>query len=176
MKILALSGSLRKSSYNTCALEAVSHIAPEGVEVSVFFGIRELPLFNPDLEDHPIPSVASLKNALKASEGLVIASPEYAHGISGVMKNALDWLVSGEEFVSMPVMLINTSPRAHHAQQALREVITTMSGVVMEQSCLSIPLLGSSLNTAEIVQNKAIREKLESHLRIFCAEIQALGA
>lgn len=92
------------------------------------------------------------------------------------MKNALDWLVSGEEFVSMPVMLINTSPRAHHAQEALREVITTMSGVIIEKSCLSIPLLGSDLDAVGIVQNETLRGKIESHLRVFHAEIQALGA
>src|SRR5690606_36930352 len=97
MEILALSGSLREGSYNTAALEALSQVAPEGIDVVVFEGIGDLPLFNPDLENERLSAVETLKDSLRSSAGLVIASPEYAHGISGVMKNALDWLVSGEE-------------------------------------------------------------------------------
>lgn len=172
MKILALSGSLRERSYNTAALEALSKVAPEGVEISVFEGIRNLPLFNPDLEAQRLVTVEKLKEALGSSEGLVIASPEYAHGISGVMKNALDWLVSGKEFVYMPVMLINTSPRAHHAQDALQEVITTMSGNIIEKACLSLPLLGSGLDAAGVLQSGDFYAALKSHLWAFCEEIQ----
>lgn len=176
MAILGLSGSLRKQSYNTYALEALSQLAPEGVEVSIFYGIRDLPLFNPDLEGEPVPAVVSLKSALQSASGLIIASPEYAHGISGVMKNALDWLVSGEEFVCMPVMLVNTSPRAFHAQASLREVITTMSGDIIEEACLSIPLLGSKLDAEGILLDKALKSVLESHLQAFCAVIRARRA
>ncbi len=172
MKLLALSGSLRRGSYNTAALEALSQIAPEDVAVAVFDGVRDLPLFNPDLEEEGVHVVGRLKASLGSSDGIVIASPEYAHGISGVMKNALDWLVSGEEFVHMPVMLINTSPRAHHAQEALREVITTMSGNIIENACLSLPLLGSGLDTAGILQRGDFREALKLHLLDFCEEIK----
>lgn len=172
MKILALSGSLRKGSYNTAALEALSQVAPEGIEVFVFNGVSDLPLFNPDREEERVLAVENLKNSLRSSEGLVIASPEYAHGLSGVMKNTLDWLVSGEEFVYKPIMLVNTSPRAHHAQDMLREVITTMSGRIIEKSCLSLPLLGSGLDTAGILKNMELQELLKSHLRIFCEAIR----
>ncbi len=173
MKILALSGSLREKSYNKAALEALSLVAPEGVDVSVFDGIRDLPLFNPDLEDERVLPVAILKDALGVADGLVIASPEYAHGISGVLKNALDWLVSGEEFVGMPIMLINTSPRATHAQEALREVVVTMSGIIVERACFSIPLLGSSLDATGILNNAELHALLKLHLRTFCEGIQA---
>lgn len=172
MKILALSGSLRDQSYNKAAVEALSQVAPEGVAVNVFDGIRNLPLFNPDLEDERVLAVEHFKGALGCSDGLVIASPEYAHGISGVMKNALDWLVSGEEFICIPIMLINTSPRAHHAQDALREVVVTMSGSIVESACLSLPLLGSGLNSTGILQDAELCASLQSHLRVFCEEIK----
>lgn len=172
MKILALSGSLREKSYNKSAIEALSQVVPEGVEVSVFDGIRDLPLFNPDLEEERVPAVERFKGALGNSDGLVIASPEYAHGISGAMKNALDWLVSGEEFIRIPIMLINTSPRAHHAQEALREVVVTMSGSIVENACLSLPLLGSGLNSAEILQDAELSASLESHLQVFFEAIK----
>lgn len=167
MNILALSGSLRRGSYNTFILRALSCLAPAGVTVSVFEGMGELPLFNPDLEPESLPAVANLKQAVGSVNGLIIASPEYAHGISGVMKNALDWLVSGEEFVGMPVMLVNCSPRAHHAQEALREVVTTMSGIIVGEACFSIPLLGSNLDEQGVLAHAVHQVNLETHLQLF---------
>lgn len=175
MKILALSGSLRERSYNKAAIEALSQVAPEGVEVRVFDGVGDLPLFNPDLEGRRIFAVERFKDAIASSDGLVIASPEYAHGISGAMKNALDWLVSGEEFVYMPIMLINTSPRAHHAQDALREVVATMSGRIVDHAGLTLPLLGSGLSSDGILRNADLGALLKSRLRVFCEAIEEQG-
>ena len=175
IKILALSGSLRKASYNTAALEALKKLAPDDVEIVVHKELGNLPLFNPDLEGQIIPALDELRSALAKSHGLIIASPEYAHGISGVMKNALDWLVSGEEFVYMPVAFINTSPRASHAQVALREVVKTMSGNIIEKACISIPLLSSNLDADGIVNDQAISTLLKSSLMDFCAEIERLS-
>ena len=125
IKLLALSGSLRKASYNTAAIVALKVLAPNYIEITVE-EIRNLPLFNPDSEDENIPALDKLKSSLNEAAGLIIATPEYAHGISGPLKNALDWLVSGAEFPYKPIMLINTSPRASHAQEALKEVLITM--------------------------------------------------
>ena len=105
LNILALSGSLRKASYNTAAISALKVLAPRYVEI-VLGEIGDLPLFNPDLENEFIPSLEKLKQQLNESSGLIIATPEYAHGISGPLKNALDWLVSGVEFPYKPIMLI----------------------------------------------------------------------
>src|SRR5690349_13087893 len=112
MRILALSGSLRAASLNTALLRAAMALAPEGTEIILFDGLRVLPLFNPDLEPVEPAAVTELRAQVRASDGLLIASPEYAHGVTGTMKNALDWLVSGEEFVDKPVALLNASQRA----------------------------------------------------------------
>jgi len=103
IRILALSGSLRKKSYNTAILHAASKLAPAGMEIVVFNEIKNLPLFNPDREDDNILVVNKLLKEVEISNGLIISSPEYAHGISGVLKNALDWLVSSEQFPYIPV-------------------------------------------------------------------------
>ena len=172
LKILALSGSLRKSSYNSAALNALKVLAPGNVEI-VVGEIGNLPLFNPDRENENIQPLNNLKQSLSESSGLILASPEYAHGISGPLKNALDWLVSGVEFPYKPIMLINTSPRASHAQEHLREVLKTMSGNIIEKANVSIPLLSSGLDRDSIIKDKNIAGKLQKGLKAFCGEIEA---
>jgi len=172
--ILALSGSLRKASYNTAALEALSRLAPDYINIDVYKGIRNFPLFNPDREEEMIPIVNQLQSALAKSDGLIIASPEYAHGMSGVIKNMLDWLVSGEAFINMPVALLNTSPRATHAQAALREVIKTMSGNIVEKASISIPLLGTQFGVNDIFNDEKISALLISSVQDFYTEVVKL--
>lgn len=167
LKLFALSGSLRQGSYNTAAIEALRLIA-KSISIEIAIGnIKDLPLFNPDREHESIPALEELKSALAEAAGLIIASPEYAHGISGPMKNALDWLVGGIEFPHIPVMLINTSPRATHGLDALREVITTMSGNIIEGASVTIPLLGSGLDSKGILAQGEISAGLTTGLAEF---------
>ncbi len=130
-----------------------------------------IPLFNPDREDENITVILKLKNALSEADGLIISSPEYAHGITGVLKNTLDWLVSGEEFVNMPIVLFNTSPRANHAQTALREVLKTMSGNVIEEASISVLLLATKLDSEGIINDHEISSSLKMSLEIFAKAI-----
>lgn len=170
--ILALSGSLREASYNTRALKALQTLAPDHIEISIG-SIAELPLFNPDLEGTTIPALDDINSALENADGLIIASPEYAHGISGPMKNALDWMVGGAAFPHKPIMLVNTSPRAFHAQDSLKEVLTTMSGNVVDAACVAIPLLGSNLDAGGVVENRDISNTLCRSLEAFYTAIIA---
>ena len=99
MKSLAISGSLRKGSSNTAALRAAARLAPDDVRIVLFEGIADLPFFNPDLDLAEVPgAVASFRAVIGGADGLLISSPEYARGVAGVMKNALDWLVASLEF------------------------------------------------------------------------------
>ena len=116
----------RRVPTNTAALEALAKLAPEGVKVLVYRDLAKLPPFNPDddVEDGRKPEpVETLRALVSASDALVIAAPEYAHGVPGALKNALDWLVVSETFAGKPVALINTSPRAFHAQASLRDPV-----------------------------------------------------
>jgi chromate reductase, NAD(P)H dehydrogenase (quinone) len=142
MKLLVLSGSLRAASINSAFCRVLVKRAPPGVQVSPYGGLGELPLFNPDLEGAPPSAVNAWRASVRQADALVIASPEYAHGVSGVMKNALDWLVSFEGVVGKPVALVNTSPRAHHARDSLAEILRTMSMDLVDEASVSIPLLG----------------------------------
>lgn len=166
MKVLAISGSLRAASINSALLRTAARLAPPDIEVALCAEVGELPLFNPDLEHHVPSSVARLRAAVAAADALLIASPEYAHGVTGTIKNALDWLVSFEPFVNKPVAVLNASPRAHHADSALRETLKTMSAVIVESASISIPLLGAHISEGEMAElpsiAQAIRESLAS--------------
>lgn len=175
MNILALSGSLRVASINSALCRAAARLAPKPMTITVFSGLGALPLFNPDLEPEPPAPVLALRWAMANSSALIVASPEYAHGISGVMKNALDWLVSFEGFVDKPVALINTSPRARHANEALREVLQTMSAAVVPEASVTVPLLGAGLTEDEMVISPVVAPMIKAALAALAQRLTAGG-
>ncbi len=143
-RIFAVAGSLAARSSNAALLRAAALAAPPGTAVEVYDGLGALPPFNPDVEaSGALPDVvAALRARVGAADALLFSVPEYAHGVPGAFKNALDWLVGGPEFVGRPVALWNASPRATHAQASLRESVTTMSGRIVEAASLDVLLLG----------------------------------
>lgn len=156
MRVLALSGSLRAASINSTLLRAAARLAMPDAQIKLFTTADELPLFNPDLESALPTQVAALYADVAASDALLIASPEYAHGMTGTIKNVLDWLVGFEPFVNKPVAVLNASPRAHHADRALRETLRTMSAVIVEEASVSIPLLGAGLTEDAMVADPTV--------------------
>jgi NAD(P)H-dependent FMN reductase len=172
VKILALSGSLRAGSTNTELLRAAAALAPAGVTIESYEGIATLPHFNPDLEDALPPSEADLRARIASASGLLISCPEYAHGVPGSFKNALDWLVGGPEFVYKPVALFNASPRASLAQESLMETIRTMSGRIVTEASLTLPLLAKRLDAKEMVSDGEISAALRDAIAIFVRAIQ----
>lgn len=176
ISILAISGSLRRASSNTALLRAAAMLAPAGMTITLYSGLAELPHFNPDLEGAEPPAVTDLRRQLRASDGVLIASPEYAHGVAGAMKNALDWLVGGEEFVDKPVILLNASQRATHAQAALTEIVTTMAARVVVEASVIVPLLGQQLDAAGIAAHPEISSVLRAALTAYARAIEACRA
>jgi chromate reductase, NAD(P)H dehydrogenase (quinone) len=176
MRLLAISGSLRRASSNTAALEALAKLAPEGVKVLVYRELADLPPFNPDddVEDEPKPKpVETLRALVGASDALIISAPEYAHGVPGVLKNALDWLVASETFAGKPVALVNTSPRAFHAQASLREILATMAARVMPEAFAAISLTGKTVSADDILADPACARRLKESLDALLAAVSA---
>lgn len=159
MRILAISGSLRAESSNTALLRAAARIASPGTQVVVYDGLAALPPFNPDLDrdgDEPAPAVAALRAEISAADGVIISSPEYAHGVPGVLKNALDWLVSYPEFAGKPVVLWNASAAGgEHAQASLVEILKTMSARVLVEGSLLAPFLRRKLGAGAALAGQA---------------------
>ena len=173
MKIVAISGSLRAGSSNTAVLRAAARLAPDGVEVIQIEGIADLPFFNPDLDGDDLPPpVGAMRELIGRVDGLLISSPEYARGVAGVLKNALDWLVGSHEFPDKPVALINTSPRATHALAALTLTLETMSARLATEACVTLPLLGGAWDEHSIAADPALAEPLRLAMDRFAAFIR----
>lgn len=156
MKVLALCGSLRAASMNRSLLTATMRVAPAGTSVEIFDGLGALPLFNPDLEVSLPSPVRTLHAALESTDALLIASPEYAHGVTAVLKNALDWLVSFPPTVGKPVAIFNASPASVHADAALRETLVTMSANLVIEACIALPLRATGADVDTIVSAHAM--------------------
>lgn len=91
---------------------------------------------------------------------------------TNVLKNALDWLVSGEEFVGKPIALFNASPRAIQAQASLTEIVTTMSGRIVPEASIAVSLLGKNLDLTGIIDNSEISSKLQAAIVAFSIAIE----
>lgn len=165
--VLAISGSLRARSSNTEVLRAMASLAPAEVNVELFSGLEALPHFNPDLDGEGVPGppdVALFRRRVAEADALLICSPEYAHGVPGTLKNALDWLVSEPEVLLKPVGLINASPRSHHAPASLAETLRTMSMTVVPGASITVPVAGRYSDAAAIAGDPEISGALSTAL------------
>lgn len=127
---LTVSGSLRAASVNAEVLKALDNISEDDVTLVPYLGLASLPPFNPDHENDPPATVLEWRRELQAAHGVIISSPEYAHGVPGVLKNALDWVVGTGEFMNKPVLLISASLASSFVGPQLAETLTVMMGRV----------------------------------------------
>src|SRR5215207_9753802 len=174
LRLLAISGSLRSASSNTTVLHTLQALAPASVILTLYDGLGDLPYFNPDLDgetDTPPALVGQLRAQIGQADGLVISSPEYAHGVPGVLKNALDWLVSSQEFPGKSVALINISPRSTFVHASLNEILTTMSASLITDSTFTISLARKGLDMAGMLADPQIAQDLRAALDAFVQAI-----
>jgi len=166
MKILALSGSLRANSYNTAIVKALQKLDSN---VEVYERLGELPLFNPDLDIHDETSDSSPKSVVdfrakvRESDVFIISTPEYAHQIPGVLKNALDWLVSSDAIVAKPTVVISASTSAMGGDKAhvqLVALLKVISQKVVEEASLIVCRVNKKID-----ENGVLNDTLESDLK-----------
>ena len=174
MKILALSGSARRLSTNTALLRALEELAPPDIALSTYAGLGGLPVFSPDLEDLPLPdSVVHFKRCMEACDGILISSPEYARGIPGGLKNAIDWLVSGDLVIAKPIALVHASHRGDDMLAALRLVLSTISSRFNEELFLRFPFMKMEPEAiADAVREPVNRRPAEAFLQEFARYCQ----
>ncbi len=170
--VLALSGSLRTGSTNTALLQAAKLLAPGDMKIVMWSNQDSLPHFTPDLETAVPPVVQEFRDLVGRADGLLIACPEYARGLPGSFKNALDWLVGGETFITKPFVQWNGSPRAFEAQKSLRLVLETMSGVHMDEAALALPLIKQQVTAESIASHPEWGPQIRTALQIFADVLQ----
>ena len=168
IRLLAVCGSLRAVSTNLTLLKAAELLAPPGVTIDLFVGLAGLPHFNPDLDIDPAPpAVTEWREAVGRADGLIISSPEYARGVPGSLKNALDWLVSSDAFPEKPVALFNASDRSVAMQAALRLTLETMSARMVDAATITIPLLGRQTDAAAAAADPGNAAKIHGALEAY---------
>ncbi|MGC1166366.1 MAG: NADPH-dependent FMN reductase [Solirubrobacterales bacterium] len=139
MRVLGISGSLRRDSLNSALLRTAAERLPAGAEWSEFEGLREIPPYDADLEPERVPAaVRDLREAMRDADAVLVATPEYNHSIPGVLKNALDWASrpAGQSALSgTPAAVIGASTGmfgAVWAQAETRKVLGALGGRVIE--------------------------------------------
>jgi len=152
MKLVAISGSVRRESYNLALLRAMKELRPKDSSVTIYDQIKDIPIFNPNLGDEELPAnVASLISMLRDSDGVIISTPEYAHGVPGALKNTLDWLVSSDVLILKPIVVTSVSTsglggvRSHGP---LITILTAMNTNVIVEGSMNVPNAQSKFDDA----------------------------
>lgn len=172
--VVALSGSLRIGSLNTQLLRCARRLAPPGMKVQLFTPLGDLPHFDEDMEFPPPPPVQRLRERVLACDGLLIATPEYNASISGVLKNALDWLSRPDEDGSQPlwgkptaVLGASKGPFGSiRSQIALRQVLQKTGACVVAQPEVAVPFGHQKLTGGAEAETEADAEAAISALDV----------
>lgn len=169
MKLLAISGSLRQQSSNTTLMKAVIGLAPTNMKFTIYGGLGDLPHFNPDLDadDGPV-TVRELRTQLQKADGVLICTPEYGNGVPGVLKNALDWLVSTTELMNKPTAVISASPTPMGGDKAHASLLLTLNMInaaIVEKGTLIIPHITLKLSKEGSITDPNLQQELLSLLQ-----------
>jgi len=175
-EILGISGSLRPGSSNTALLRAFASIAAPRLSVTVFEGLGNLPHFSPEIDtDHPPDSVRDLREQLDAADGVAICTPEYAFGMPGSLKNALDWLVSSGEIDRKPLVAIAASPLPSGGESALANLLIVMKALnarIPPNGALSVATVRRKLNESGVVTDTGLADALSALADSLALEIE----
>jgi NAD(P)H-dependent FMN reductase len=157
INLVAISGSLKSTSSNTNILNALSHFKSADTRFVLFNELENIPPFNPEKEEGNN-AVKKLRLLLKQADGVIISTPEYAFGVPGVLKNALDWMVSSGELNEKPVIAISASPLYLGGDKAMASLLLTLSALgtnMSERSFLSIGNVSTKINVnGEIIDKQ----------------------
>jgi NAD(P)H-dependent FMN reductase len=170
-KIVAISGSTRKNSANLSLINALKELYSHQFEFKIFRDLTAIPHFNPDLDkDNPPEAVLAFRNEISEADGILICTPEYAMGVPGTLKNAIDWTVSSMEFSHKPVALITASSAGHKAHLSMMETLKVIESDISNDSQLLISFVKTKVKDNEITD----KDTLEQVKKLMQSFIQAL--
>jgi chromate reductase, NAD(P)H dehydrogenase (quinone) len=152
-KIIALNGSTRKISTNANLIQAIINLTSDRFKIDVYSELTELPHFNPDLDnENPPEKIKQWRETLRKYDGILICTPEYAMGVPGTLKNAIDWTVSSMEFSKKPTALITASSLGLKGHDSLLETLKVIEAKITGETQLVI----SYARTKVTIQNNII--------------------
>jgi len=159
--ILAISGSLRPNSSNGAILNIIGEMMPANVYYTIYNGIDKLPHFNPSLDnDEPAETFNQFRQALSKADGVIICTPEYAFGVPGVLKNALDWTVSSGSFNGKPVAVITASSVGNSAHASLLLTFKALGANIPEKAAMLLPFVRSKVNEKGEISDETVLQTL----------------
>ena len=147
-KILAISGSTRKKSSNINLINAIEELSSSIFLITIFEGLTNIPHFNPDLDnENPPEEVVRFRRLLREADGILICTPEYAMGVPGTLKNAIDWIVSSCEFSHKPLALITASSMGEKGHASLLDTLKIIEAGITDDTQLLIPFIKPKVNS-----------------------------
>lgn len=175
IKVLGFAGSLRQGSYNRALIHAAQKLAPEAMNFNVI-DLDDIPLYNGDVEAQgDPPGVSAFKQAIAAADGVLIATPEYNHGVPGVMKNAIDWASRPPRSAPLggkPVGLIGASPGmtgSARGQSQLRQAFEFTNSYCMPQPEILVYRAHEKFDAAGQLTDETTAKYLAAYLVAFHA-------
>ena len=172
--LLFISGSLRNGSAHHALLQYLRDTNPE-FSIVIYDGIEAIPNFNPEKDAEPFPNaVVNFRNAVAKTDAILICTPEYAYGIPGALKNALDWTVSSGDFVDKPVGIITASGLGEHAHASLLLVLTALNSTIIEGATLHIPWFKSKMDKDNKITDKQTELDLQSVVKELVKSVSQL--
>ena len=174
VRIVGISGSLRRGSFNTAALRAAQELAPAGMSIEAA-NIATIPLYNEDVKQQGFPPpVEDLRRRIKAADGLLIVTPEYNYSIPGVLKNAIDWVSRppDQPFDGKPIAIMGASPSAlgtARAQYQLRQCFIFLNGHVLNRPEVMINMASGKFDAEGKLTDQPTRDFIAAMLTAFKA-------
>ena len=175
VRLLLVSGSLRRASTNTALLRTAEVVAPSEIGTDLYSGMGELPHFNPDLDQAPLdPAVGHLRTMIHSADAILFSTPEYAGGLPGSFKNLLDWTIGDDlpgSIYRKPVAWVNTSAAptgAADAHESLRKILGYAHASVIEKACTAIPVVRHAVHDG-LLTDPNIRSSIIRTLRLLAA-------
>lgn len=157
--IVAISGSLRLKSSNHAVLNVVRDIIGDRTNFVQFDGLADIPAF--DDNPNPVGAVIDFRNLIRGADGVLICSPEYAFGVPGALKNAIDWTVSSGELVNKPLALITAATGGEKAHAAWLLIFSALSANIPNTSNLHLPYIRSKLDQNGHISNTQALNDIE---------------
>lgn len=176
-KIVALVGSLRQGSLNRALLREAAAYAPDGLHIELL-EIGEVPLYNGDVQSQGFPeAVTRLGDAIRQADGILLVTPEYNYSVSGVLKNAIDWLsrLPEQPFSEKPLAIMGASMGnlgTARAQYHLRQILVFLNSHVMNRPEIMVPAAHSKFDA----EGKLTDDSTRDHLVKFLAAFQTFAA